>query len=86
MSAESLILSFIPVLSTIIISGLFIIALINLSTLKKNLKIQSEHQIYTRIFEARLQLEMTETFSNIAKSLCLQNVFLWSVSQRNIIL
>ncbi|MGI9011290.1 MAG: hypothetical protein ACR2F1_08900 [Nitrososphaeraceae archaeon] len=67
MSVESLFLLYIPVLSTIIVTGLFVIALINLSTLKKNLKIQSEHQIYTRIFEARLQLEMTETFSNIAK-------------------
>lgn len=67
MAESLLLLPFIPVLSTIIVTGLFIIALINLSTLKRNLKIQSEHQIYTRIFEARLQLEMTETFSNIAK-------------------
>jgi hypothetical protein len=34
-SAESLILLYVPVLSTVIVAGLFIIALINLSALKK---------------------------------------------------
>jgi hypothetical protein len=31
-----------------------------------NLKIQSEHQIYSRIMEARLKLENTEEFTKMA--------------------
>jgi hypothetical protein len=33
----------------------------------KNLKIQSEQQIYSRTMEARLRLENTETFTKMAK-------------------
>jgi hypothetical protein len=33
----------------------------------KNLKVQSEQQIYSRIMDARLKLESTETFTKIAK-------------------
>ena len=33
----------------------------------KNLKIQSEQQIYSRIMDARLKLESTESFTKMAK-------------------
>jgi hypothetical protein len=33
----------------------------------KNLKMQSEQQIYSRIMDARLKLESTETFTKMAK-------------------
>jgi hypothetical protein len=33
----------------------------------RNLKIQSEQQIYSRIMDARLKLESTKTFTNMAK-------------------
>jgi hypothetical protein len=33
----------------------------------RNLKTQSEQQIYSRIMDSRLKLEITETFTNMAK-------------------
>jgi len=71
-------LTYTPLISVAIVSGLFIIALVNFSTLRKNmqlqseqqirnLKTQSEQQIYSRIMDARLKLESTETFTKMAK-------------------
>jgi hypothetical protein len=71
-------LAYIPLISVAIIAGLFAIALINFSTIRKNmqvqseqqirnLRIQSEQQIYSRIMDARLKLESTETFTKMAK-------------------
>ena len=68
----------VPLISVAIVAGLFIVALLNFSTVRKNiqkqseqqmknLKIQSEQQIYSRIMEARLRLENTETFTKMAK-------------------
>ena len=68
----------VPLISVAIVTGLFIVALLNFSTVRKNiqkqseqqmknLKIQSEQQIYSRIMEARLRLENTETFTKMAK-------------------
>lgn len=53
-------------------------ALMNFSTIRKNmqmqieqqmksLKAQSEQQIYSRIMDARLKLESTETFTKMAE-------------------
>jgi hypothetical protein len=61
-----------------IVAGLFVIALMNFSTIRKNmhmqterqmriLKAQSEQQIYSRIMDARLKLESTETFTKMAE-------------------
>jgi hypothetical protein len=61
-------LTYTPLISVAIVSGLFIMALMNFSTLRKNmqfqseqqirnLKTQSEQQIYSRIMDARLKLE-----------------------------
>jgi hypothetical protein len=71
-------LTYIPLISVAIVAGLFTVALVNFSTVRKNmqgqseqqirnLKIQSEQQIYSRIMDARLKLESTETFTNMAK-------------------
>jgi len=57
--------------SLTVIVGLFVVALVNFSTVRKNmqkqteqhiknLKIQSEQQIYSRIMDARLKLQSTE--------------------------
>ena len=71
-------LIYMPFISVAVIAGLFIMALLNFSTLRKsmqvqseqqmkNLKMQSEQQIYSRIMDARLKLESTETFTKMAK-------------------
>ena len=71
-------LTYMPFISVAIIAGLFIMALVNFSTLRKsmqrqseqqikNLKMQTEQQIYSRIMDARLKLESTETFTKMAK-------------------
>jgi hypothetical protein len=71
------ILPYAPLISAVIVSGVLIIALVNLSTTTKNLqrqseyqmrslKIQSEQQIYSRITEVRLRLENTEEFTKMA--------------------
>jgi hypothetical protein len=71
-------LTYMPFISVAVIAGLFIMALLNFSTLRKsmqvqseqqmkNLKMQSEQQIYSRIMDARIKLESTETFTKMAK-------------------
>lgn len=42
-------------------------ALLNFSSLRKSMQMQSEQQIYSRIMDARLKLESTETFTKMAK-------------------
>jgi hypothetical protein len=60
-------LTYIPLISVAIVEGLFTVALVNFSTVRKNMQGQSEQQIYSRIMDARLKLESTETFTNMAK-------------------
>ncbi|MGB7632897.1 MAG: hypothetical protein WBL68_04175 [Nitrososphaeraceae archaeon] len=71
-------LTYVPLFSVPIVAGLFVIALMNFSTIRKNmhmqterqmriLKAQSEQQIYSRIMDARLKLESTETFTKMAE-------------------
>ena len=60
-------LTYIPFISVAIVAGLFTMALVNFSTVRKNMQVQSEQQIYSRIMDARLKLESTETFTNMAK-------------------
>jgi hypothetical protein len=68
----------VPLISLTIVVGLFVVALVNFSTVRKNmqkqseqqiknLKIQREQQIYSRIMDARLKLESTESFTKMAK-------------------
>ena len=71
-------LTYMPFISVAVITGLFIMALVNFSTVRKsmqmqseqqikNLKMQSEQQIYSRIMDTRLKLESTEIFTKMAK-------------------
>ena len=60
-------LTYMPFISVAIVAGLFIMALVNFSTLRKSMQMQSEQQIYSRIMDARLKLESTETFTKMAK-------------------
>jgi hypothetical protein len=71
-------LTYMPFISVAVVTGLFIMALVNFSTVRKsmqmqseqqikNLKMQSEQQIYSRIMDARLKLESTEIFTKMAK-------------------
>lgn len=71
-------LTYVPLISVAIVAGLFVMALMNFSTIRKNmqmqneqqmksLKTQSEQQIYSRIMDARLKLESTELFTEMAK-------------------
>jgi hypothetical protein len=71
-------LTYVPLISLTIVVGLFVLALVNFSLVRKNmqnqseqqiknLKIQSEQQIYSRIMDARLKLESTESFTKMAK-------------------
>jgi hypothetical protein len=60
-------LTYMPFISVVIIAGLFIMALMNFSTVRKNMQMQSEQQIYSRIMDARLKLESTNAFTKMAK-------------------
>jgi hypothetical protein len=60
-------LTYIPFISVAIIAGLFIMALANFSTIRKSMQMQSEQQLYSRIMDARLKLESTNTFTKMAK-------------------
>ena len=70
-------LTYIPLISVSVVAGLFVMALVNFSTMRKNiqnqseqqirsLQLQSEQQIYSRIMDARLKLENTEVFTKMA--------------------
>jgi len=43
-----------------------LISILQFANVRKNMQIQSEQQIYTKVIEARLKLENTDTFSNMA--------------------
>jgi hypothetical protein len=60
-------LTYMSFISVAIVAGLFIMALVNFSTLRKSMQTQSEQQIYSRIMDARLKLESRETFTKMAK-------------------
>lgn len=62
-----MILEYVPLLSVMIFSGILVASLLQFSNVRKNMKIQSEHQIYTKIIEARVKIENTEAFTNMAK-------------------
>jgi hypothetical protein len=53
--------------SSMVLGGLLSISIIQLPTLRKNMRMQTEQEIYSRIMEARIRLENTETFTNMAK-------------------
>lgn len=62
-----LFLQYIPLISAVIFGGILGLSLFQFSTVKKSMRIQTEQQVYARILEARLKLENTECFTNMAK-------------------
>lgn len=50
-----------------ILTSILTISLWQFSTVKKEMRIQTQQQTYTKIVEARLNLEKTETFTKMAK-------------------
>ncbi len=60
-------LPYVPIISAIIFAGILGISLLQFSTVKKSMRAQTEQQVYARIIEARLKLESTEYFTNMAK-------------------
>ena len=59
-------LEYVPLLSPLIFAGILLISILQFANVRKNMQIQSEQQIYTKVIEARLKLENTDTFSNMA--------------------
>jgi hypothetical protein len=53
--------------SSMVLGGLLSISILQLPTIRKNIRMQTEQEIYSRIMEARIRLENTETFTNMAK-------------------
>lgn len=58
---------YVLVITAGIFAGLFSISLLQLSTVRKNNRIQVNIQIYTRIIETRNKLEGNEVFIKMAK-------------------
>jgi hypothetical protein len=50
-----------------ILASLLGLSLLQFSSVKKSMRIQSEQQIYARIIESRMKLENTEAFTKMAK-------------------
>ncbi|MDQ6863624.1 MAG: hypothetical protein M3044_07345 [Thermoproteota archaeon] len=50
-----------------ILAALFGMSLLQFSSVKESMKVQSEQQIYARIIETRMKLENTEAFTKMAK-------------------
>jgi hypothetical protein len=52
--------------SSMVLGGLLSISFLQLPTIRKNMRMQTEQEIYSRIMEARIRLESTETFTHMA--------------------
>lgn len=59
--------NYIPLISAVIFGGILVVSILQFSNVRKNMKIQTEQQIYSKIIEARLKLENTDAFTNMAK-------------------
>ena len=46
--------------SSMVLGGLLSISILQLPTIRKNMRMQTEQEIYSRIMEARIRLENTE--------------------------
>jgi len=53
--------------SAMVLGGLLSISILQLPTIRKNIRRESEEQIYARIMDARIRLESTDTFTKMAK-------------------
>lgn len=59
--------NYFPLITAAIFGGILIVSILQFSNVRKNMKIQSEQQIYSKIIEARLKLENTDAFTSMAK-------------------
>ncbi|MBI3639294.1 MAG: hypothetical protein HY223_03165 [Thaumarchaeota archaeon] len=57
---------YVPAISAIIFAGMFSASLLQFSAFRKNMRIQTEQQIYARIMDVRLKLENTSSFTKMA--------------------
>jgi hypothetical protein len=58
----------IPLVSAaMVLGGLLSISFLQLPTIRKNMRREAVEQIYARIMEARIRLENTDTFTNMAR-------------------
>src|SRR6476660_401763 len=55
------------IVSAGILATLSVWSLLQISLVKKSMRIQSEQQIYARVIESRMKLENTEAFTKMAK-------------------
>ncbi len=53
--------------SAMVLGGLLSISFLQLPTIRKNMRREAVEQIYARIMEARIRLENTDTFTNMAR-------------------
>jgi hypothetical protein len=53
--------------SSMVLGGLLSISFLQLSTIRSNMRMQTEQEIYSRIMGDRIRLENTETFTNMAR-------------------
>ena len=53
--------------SSMVLGGLLSISFLQLPTIRKNMRMQTEQEIYSRLMEARIRLESTETFTKMAE-------------------
>jgi hypothetical protein len=60
-------LELMPIISAFIFAGLLAVSLLQFSAVRKNMRMQSEQQIYARIMDARIRLENSEVFTKMAK-------------------
>ena len=58
---------YIPVITLGILAALFVISILQLSSVKKSMRTQNEQQIYARIMESRIKIEDTDVFTKMAK-------------------
>ena len=55
---------FMPIISALIFAGQLAISILQFSPVRKNMRMQSEQQIYARIMDARIRLENSEAFKD----------------------
>jgi hypothetical protein len=67
---------YIPVITLGILAALFVISILQLSSVKKSMRTQNEQQIYARIMESRIKIEDTDVFTKMAKESSLQSISL----------
>ena len=60
-------LEYLPLISVLVFAGLLTVSLLQFSAVRKNMRMQSEQQIYARIMDARIRLENSDAFTQMAR-------------------